>query len=67
MFTGVFTPTNGGRVISWYAVPTGYSPHGKGSGRESASDITVFDRSSLAIQDLYIAKAVINAWRHQHA
>ncbi|MEI7062793.1 hypothetical protein [Dickeya chrysanthemi] len=48
-------------------VPTGYSPHGKGSGRESASDITIFDRSGLAIQDLYIAKAVINAWRHQHA
>ncbi|WP_231578080.1 hypothetical protein [Dickeya chrysanthemi] len=38
-------------------VPT----HGKVSGRESASDITVFDSFGLAIQDLYIAKAVINA------
>ncbi|WP_236304839.1 ornithine cyclodeaminase family protein [Dickeya zeae] len=38
---------------------------GKISGREAASDITVFDSSGLAIQDLYIAQAVINAHRHQ--
>ncbi|NAT76989.1 ornithine cyclodeaminase family protein [Dickeya dadantii] len=37
------------------------------TGREAASDITVFDSSGLAIQDLYVAKAVIEAWRHQHA
>ncbi len=38
---------------------------GKISGREAASDITVFDSSGLAIQDLYIAKSVINAHHHQ--
>ncbi|QIZ46260.1 ornithine cyclodeaminase family protein [Dickeya zeae] len=38
---------------------------GKINGRETASDITVFDSSGLAIQDLYIAKAVINAHHHQ--
>ncbi|MGM3161383.1 ornithine cyclodeaminase family protein [Dickeya undicola] len=40
---------------------------GNVTGREAASDITVFDSSGLAIQDLYVAKAVIDTWRRQHA
>ena len=36
---------------------------GRAAGRRSADDITLFDSTGLAIQDLAIAAAVIEAWR----
>jgi ornithine cyclodeaminase/alanine dehydrogenase-like protein (mu-crystallin family) len=36
---------------------------GKGAGRQSTNEVTLFDSTGLAIQDLGIATAVYDAWR----
>ena len=36
---------------------------GRAPGRGSAEEITLFDSTGLAIQDLAIAAAVLDAWR----
>jgi ornithine cyclodeaminase/alanine dehydrogenase-like protein (mu-crystallin family) len=37
---------------------------GEAPGRQSDEEITLFDSTGLAIQDLAIARAVLDAWRH---
>lgn len=50
--SGVARPTSIGEVIL-----------GRAQGRTSAEEVTIFDSSGLALQDLFVASAVREAWR----
>ncbi|MGH2952216.1 MAG: ornithine cyclodeaminase family protein, partial [Solirubrobacterales bacterium] len=52
-----------GRVRREDVTPLGEVLLGRAAGRTSAEEITLFDSTGLAIQDLAVAAAVIDAWR----
>jgi alanine dehydrogenase len=56
-------PYSAGRVKRDQVTELGEVLIGRSEGRRSASDITLFDSTGLAIQDLAIAQAVLEAWR----
>ncbi|MGI8631471.1 MAG: ornithine cyclodeaminase family protein [Solirubrobacterales bacterium] len=52
-----------GRVVAEQVTPLGSVLVGDRPGRESAEEITLFDSTGLAIQDLAVAIAVYEGWR----
>ena len=52
-----------GTVTRQYVTDLGYVMACRAQGRSSAEEITLFDSTGLAIQDLGIATAVYDAWR----